>query len=398
MPTQLSALHLPLVSSRLIVDRTTPGRILGVSILTTGPAKGHGFDVDENLVERVVHLGQGIRGRWTHGAPGASALGRHLGEWSNLRTQRFSVCRSCQLEAETPHCGQCGAKTEAALRALGDFAFSASAWKLKPDGLDVPAPEYLMTRAEEDPRSLGISIVAPLRLEAEPGNSDTPRTLARIVGDELLRADWVADPAANPTGLSQDAGEEPFLPHLDRLVATRGEEGARLHMLGVLARYFGDEAEEPAAAPPPVLSPSAEDVAALRNELASLRAEVEGVRRETRSLSVGLAAERIRFLKRQAAALDAPVTADEIASLEALADQGNYAAVRTRAEACLARCEAKQQAPHEAVAVVPLRVQPTAEDSLAVQARVFDASRRVLPPLPSLSPTPTAQGGRHESS
>jgi len=390
MPTQLSALHLPLVSSRLIVDRTTPGRILGVSILTTGPAKGHGFEVDEDLVERVVQLGQGIRGRWTHGAPGASALGRHLGEWSNLRTQRFLVCRSCQLEAETPHCGQCGAKTETALRALGDFVFSASAWKLKPDGLDVPAPEYLMTRAEEDPRSLGISIVAPLRLETEPGDSDTPRTLARIVGDELLRADWVADPAANPTGLSQDAGEEPFLPHLDRLVAIRGEKGARLHMFGVLARYFGDEAEEPTTPPTADAAPSSasgEDVGQLRRELAELRAEVRDVERETRDLSAAHAGERIRLLKHQAAALGAPVTAEEIAALEVLAARGSYGAVRKHADDCLARSEAKQQVSHEEVAVVPLRVQPTAEDSLAVQARVLSESRRALPPLPS---TPTA--------
>ena len=246
MPAQLSCLHLPLVSGRLTVDRTSPGRILGVSILTTGPAKGHGFDVDAQLVERVAQLGEGIRGRWTHGLLGASALGRHLGEWSNLRTQRFQVCRTCQLEAETPHCGQCGSKTDSALRALGDFAFSESAWKLKPDGLDVPAPDYLMSRAEEDPRSLGVSIVAPLRLETGSDEGGLTRTLARIVGDELLRADWVADPAANPTGLSRE-DPDPFVPLLDRLVDKKGEEPARLHMFGLLARYFGDEVgDEPA--------------------------------------------------------------------------------------------------------------------------------------------------------
>lgn len=410
MPTQLSALHLPLVSTRLIVDRTAPGRILGVSILTTGPAKGHGFEVDEGLVERVAQLGNGIRGRWTHGALGASALGRHLGEWTNLRTQHFRVCRSCQLEAETPHCGQCGTATEPALRALGDFEFSPSAWKLKPDGLDVPAPDYLMTRAEEDPRSLGVSIVAPLHLETS-GEGAEARTLARIVGDELLRADWVADPAANPTGLSQGSGTDPLLPFLDQLVAERGEEAARLHLFGVLARYFGDEVEESSASgeepksPQPELQPpsgheSAADTSpGVQQEVAALRAQVERVTLALEHLAPRQADAALRSYKRRAADQGAPLSASQLESLQTLLGEGQHDAAETLATSYLADSASKGQVAHEETAVVPLRVQPRSGDSLALQARVLSESRRTLPPLPSLTPpTPTAQGGRHESS
>lgn len=389
MPAQLSCLHLPLVSGRLTVDRTSPGRILGVSILTTGPAKGHGFDVDAQLVERVAQLGEGIRGRWTHGLLGASALGRHLGEWSNLRTQRFQVCRTCQLEAETPHCGQCGSKTDSALRALGDFAFSESAWKLKPDGLDVPAPDYLMSRAEEDPRSLGVSIVAPLRLETGSDEGGLTRTLARIVGDELLRADWVADPAANPTGLSRE-DPDPFVPLLDRLVDKKGEEPARLHMFGLLARYFGDEVgDEPAP------TESTRDADPALEEVFALRAQLEQVTSTVQRLVANQSEGLLSSLKRQATALGAPVSAEDLVAIEVLLAQGKDSAAQTLATAFLSRAEAKAQVAHDEASVVPLRptrLRPDSGDSLAAQAQVLEDARglRSLAPLPSPTPTPIA--------
>jgi len=389
MPAQLSCLHLPLVSGRLTVDRTSPGRILGVSILTTGPAKGHGFEVDAQLVERVAQLGEGIRGRWTHGLLGASALGRHLGEWSNLRTQRFQVCRTCQLEAETPHCGQCGNKTDSALRALGDFVFSPSAWNLKPDGLDVPAPDYLMTRAEEDPRSLGVSIVAPLRLETGSDEGGKTRTLARIVGDELLRADWVADPAANPTGLSRE-DPDPFVPLLDRLVDRKGEEPARLHMFGLLARYFGDEVAE--ETPNAEQSPESQQDTSTQKEVSALRAQLEQVSFTVQRLVASQSDGLLSSLKRKAAAFGAPVSAEDVEAIEVLLAQGKDSAAQALATTFLGRAEAKAQVAHDEASVVPLkpaRLRPDSSDSLAAQAQVLEDARgmRSLSPLPS---TPTA--------
>ena len=78
-----------------------------------------------------------------------------------------------------------------------------SAYKLRPDGLDVPAPVYLMDRAKEDPQSLGISVVARFEFEDDAAFEDEePARLARIpTRGDLLRGDWVADPAANPVGL-----------------------------------------------------------------------------------------------------------------------------------------------------------------------------------------------------
>ena len=89
---------LPQRASRLTVDRSYPGRIEGVSLITSGPAAGHGFEVDVTTVDQVTEYAEGLRGRWTHGDLSADGLGRHLGRWENVRAEPFWLCQSCSVE------------------------------------------------------------------------------------------------------------------------------------------------------------------------------------------------------------------------------------------------------------------------------------------------------------
>src|SRR5688500_10256536 len=98
--------------SRLGVDRTFPGRISNASILTTGPALGHGFEIDRTTIEQVARFAQGMRGRWTHGAVSEDGLGKHLGRWEQVRLETSRVCRACEVEAAAATCSTCQAATE----------------------------------------------------------------------------------------------------------------------------------------------------------------------------------------------------------------------------------------------------------------------------------------------
>lgn len=352
--------------ARLEVDRTFPGRIRGVSVLTTGPALGHGFDVDRTTVEQVARLGAGVRGRWTHGGLSDDGLGRHLGVWENIRLEAFRLCRACSTEVDAAKCVGCGADTTPELRAIGDFAFAPTAHKIRPDGLDVPAPVYLMDRAEEDPESLGISVVARFAFEELKGESEEePRRLARIEArTDLKRADWVADPAANPVGLHEGTGAPSELTEgatkaLDRIVAREGVAKARLRAFAFLARYFGDAGDDEDAEP--------------EGELAELRAEVErlrGAERERRQREDAAFVERLRT---ESVAAQAPIPPEDMERVAALMRDGQAETAKVLGEAFLARSRAEGQVAFRRGAPLPL--QPPGDDraksSVEAQASVL---------------------------
>lgn len=227
-------------AENLKVDRETGhGVIRGVSLATSGPALGHGFELDEETIDQVALYYEGKIGRWTHGELSGDGLAQHLGRWKALYTR--------EVQIPDPETGEMRSHRQA----VGDFHFTRSAWKLKPDGLDVPAPEYLMDRAEEDPETLGISIVARFAmLEEKDEDGNVSRRVGRILNEKHApRADWVADPAANPLGLHAGTGTmseviERAKPQLHKLAGRIGADEARARILGFVDRELGTSANK----------------------------------------------------------------------------------------------------------------------------------------------------------
>lgn len=398
---------LPQRSSRLTVDRTYPGRIEGVSLITSGPAAGHGFDVDRTTVEQVTAFADGLRGRWTHGDLSADGLGRHLGRWQNAKSEPFRLCRGCQAEVEGTVCAGCGHEPAVAWRAVGDFVFDRTAYTIRPDGLDVPAPVYLMDRAEEDPQGLGISIVARFGFE-EPDAEEGPARARVASRRDLLRGDWVADPAANPVGLHAGTDTpseltEGAVKALDRVVARVGREQAKTRALAFLARYFGDafgmEEHAEAALPEPELGALRARVDALHSELEALRETVAVYRAAEEARRQEEGETLLGRLRAEAAELNAPIPAADLAKVEALVGAGDLDTARVLGEAFLVRSEAQGQAPFQRSGTHDLAEDnDPAKASVAARARVLrrrgwkvevsDDGTEIL------SQTPPAKGGR----
>jgi hypothetical protein len=157
------------------VDREA-GVIRGLSLIAKGEALGHDFAIDDTTLDQVAALAEGAAGRWTHGNLCADGLGTHLGRWRNV--------------------------LRAGDRVEGDFHFSPAAKHVKPEGLSVDAPTYLMDLAEKEPEAAGVSTVldlADFALSKPKGEGEEVRRLARVL--KVPRADFVGDPAANPEGL-----------------------------------------------------------------------------------------------------------------------------------------------------------------------------------------------------
>lgn len=190
------------------VDRDGHGRINGLSIATKGEALGHGFSLDDVSIDQVVDLARKAKGRWTHGNLCADGLGKHLGRIDPVTVRR-----------DGDH-------------AVGDFLFSRQAHQFKPDGLTVSAAEFLMDAAENEPDTLGMSIVFEGELvEAEDGSS-----VARMTA--VPRVDFVADPAANPLGMFVGTGSElssAVTEQLDEIISEIGQDRA----LSFALSYFG---------------------------------------------------------------------------------------------------------------------------------------------------------------
>ena len=152
--------------------------IRGASLLTSGEVLGRDWLADETTVDGVVEHLSGKPGHWTHHVFGDS-LGQFLGRWQNLR--------KVSLSDDGPH------------MALGDFHFSPVADSVQPEGLNVPAPKFLMDLATHEPQEFGVSVVMQMGFENQKLSDGTKVTLGRVVAGE--RGDFVGDPAANPNGL-----------------------------------------------------------------------------------------------------------------------------------------------------------------------------------------------------
>jgi len=165
------------------------GIIRGVSVITKGEALGHGLWIDDVTLEQVESLinaqRNGIKSRFTHPSMSGDGLGKQVGR---------------VMDAESD--GQ---------QVFGDQHLIQSAHK-SPDG---NLAEYLLTLAEDDPQSYGLSIAFLHDSDAMEqfqvrhtidGEFHSPDPLntnnyphVRIA--ELHAADSVDEPAANPGGL-----------------------------------------------------------------------------------------------------------------------------------------------------------------------------------------------------
>lgn len=200
------------------VDRSGNGAILGASIIRKGEALGHGFWIDDTTLDQVAKLTENAAGRWTHGDACSDGLGTHLGRWKNVHREGDAV--------------------------LGDFHFSALAKNVKPEGLAVDAPTYLMDAAEKEPEVVGVSAVLDIERfddEEEPEEGKEPKKLARL--GKVPRADYVADPAANPEGLFAGTPSELAERYAVALSAATETHG-RERVESFLRAYLGQRTQE----------------------------------------------------------------------------------------------------------------------------------------------------------
>ena len=134
----------------------------GVSVLTTGRAKGHNLEIDDTTLQQVLKCANsykgGVKVNENHGA----GIGDIVGKLNNFRID------------------------ESGEKLIADLTFLKS----RKD-----RAKYYMDLASEIPDSFGISI----SFSGESENTGTGIDLARC--SELYSADLVQHPASNPTGL-----------------------------------------------------------------------------------------------------------------------------------------------------------------------------------------------------
>jgi hypothetical protein len=157
------------------------GVIEGLSVITCGPAIGHGFDVDDVMIRQVCDAinaaPKGVKSHLTH-ADGGSIFSAGddpillmLGRMKNASVD--------------------GDRGRADMH-FGRYAESSPRGNLK---------TFLFDLAEDDPEIAGLSVVferAPFKERRDAKNQALPPA-GRV--KDVLAVDWVGDPGANPTGL-----------------------------------------------------------------------------------------------------------------------------------------------------------------------------------------------------
>lgn len=170
----------PLRAGEFRVDREA-GALRGVSVITRGPAIGHGFLVDDVMlgqVEAAINRRErGVRCRLTHSGTtnpwGADGILELVGRIRDARIDGGQVRADLQF---------------------GRYADDSPRGRLK---------TYLLGVAEEDPEAVGLSIVFErLEFEEQPADPKTGASfppLGRV--KDVIFVDFTDDPAANPGGL-----------------------------------------------------------------------------------------------------------------------------------------------------------------------------------------------------
>ena len=192
-----------LVAGEFEVD-IEKGVLSNVSIITRGPAIGHGFDVDDVMLKQVAEAinghTKGVKCRLTHPKNSGGMFGGGtdpievmLGRAKNARVDDYQV--------------------------RGDIQFGNYA----ADGPNGDLRKYLMGIAQEDPEVIGLSIVfIPDDYEPRTDENDQSLPPAGRVKD-VLAVDFVGDPGANPGGLlsSNSSDEGPSLTFLKECIMNK---------------------------------------------------------------------------------------------------------------------------------------------------------------------------------
>jgi hypothetical protein len=166
------------------VDREK-GIIYNAAIVTVGPAKGHGVELDREFIEETARQGNalknGLKMRYGHPTMSSTALGTFLGRAKNFRVDD---------SGETPI-------------ARADLFLSTEA-KDSPQG---DLYSYVLGMAESEPDMFGLSIVFKpgKKYQLQDGEKiyegfdDDFKTFVEM--KQLTHVDFVDDPAANDSGL-----------------------------------------------------------------------------------------------------------------------------------------------------------------------------------------------------
>lgn len=189
----------PVVTENTQVDRSQR-MIFGAKVIELGQINdARGWLVDETTLAQVQEMmaqpNKGIKARYTHSAAmGQDGLQTHLGRWVNPRIEGSAVRADLQL-------------AEAASKSpSGDLA------------------EYVMSLAEEDPESFGVSVAAMLSREMF-SDEDSDEVFVRF--DRLWSADVVGDPAATRGGLFENqATEENPMPEEQQATLETPQDGS----------------------------------------------------------------------------------------------------------------------------------------------------------------------------
>lgn len=183
------------------------GIIRNASVMTIGPALGHGFDIDAVTIQQVATLinesSNGVKVRFKHPTPRDDGLmpddlGTDVGYLKNARIEGDSVRGDIHL-----------AEYAKSLPGVGDV------WT------------YLLAKAKSDPAGFGLSAV--IGYEAVPqldGSGNPVGLVARVF---YVRAvDFVGTPAANPNGLLSTPGNVPELPKISPAANAATTQGVSL--------------------------------------------------------------------------------------------------------------------------------------------------------------------------
>jgi len=183
------ALRIGLQKGQFVVDRDGQGALRGVSIITRGPALGHGFVVDDVMLKQVSDAINSHAG-------GVKVRLKHVWGWGDTDGVEILLGRvspDTRIEDD---------------KVLGDIVFGKYGDKLPGKG---DAKGYLLDVADDDPDKIGLSIVFEPDAYEEQADDDTGLPLPPLGRvKDVIAVDFTDDPAANPGGLlTRDGGSQP---------------------------------------------------------------------------------------------------------------------------------------------------------------------------------------------